>query len=357
MLALEAKRGVEATLERVYKATHNSFDKLVVTWSGSTAGIKTEGNTTYIMFPGIDETKRVEQSLFNELIGYALHELGHKWFTQDRPWDEARREHGAFVGALINGLEDPRIELKVINSGFAPNARALFEFLVNQVLRKNGYVEPDDFKNIPFMLAIEGRRLNGYDICVPSIVSQSPYAEQLRWALRAAHKAGDTKRIVKIAVELYERLKQRREELKQQQEQQQPGDQQQPGKGQKGEQGQQGEGQGDQPGDQPGDEQGGDANGEGSQASQNGAGDTNGDEEGEGEGQGSGGSQRDDEPSDKPGQGGGHGNASSHDEPVGRDPEPTDFINNELGEISADADEHRPRPHVGKPVYATFDIY
>lgn len=347
MLALEAKRGVEATLERIYKSTDNDFEKLMVTWSGSTAGIRTEGNTTYIMFPGIDETKPVEQSLFNELIGYALHELGHKWFTQDRPWDQARRDHGAFVGALINGLEDPRIEQKVINSGYAPNAQALFGFLVNQVLRKNGYVEPDDFKNIPFMLAIEGRRLNGYDICVPSIVAKSPYAAELRWALKAAQRATDTKRIVKIAVELYERLKQRREELKQEQQQQQ-GQQDQPGQQSSEQQA------GDQQGQQGGDP--GDANSEGSEASQNGAGDANSGGEGEGEGEGNGGSsdERDDEPSDKPGHGGGHGNGPADDEPVGRNPEPTDHINEQCETLKADADERRTRPHVGKPIYTTF---
>lgn len=350
MLALEAKRGVEATLERVYKSTGLDFEKLMITWSGSTAGIKTEGSTTFIMFPGIDETKPVEQSLFNELIGYALHELGHKWFTQDAPWDNARREHGAFVGALINGLEDPRIEQKVINSGYAPNAQALFGFLVNQVLRKNGYVQPDDFKNIPFMLAIEGRRLNGYDICVPSIVAKSPYAAELRWALKAAQKATDTKRIAKIAVELYERLKQRREELKQeqQQQQQQQGQQDQPGQQSSEQQA------GDQQGQQGGDP--GDANGEGSEASQNGAGDANASGEGEGEGEGNGGSsdERDDEPSDKPGHGGGHGNGPADDEPVGRNPEPTDHINEQCETLKADADERRNRPHVGKPIYATF---
>lgn len=334
MFALEAKRGVEATLERVFKATGNKFHTLVVAWAGRTAGIKTEGDTTYIMFPSIDETKPVSQTLFNELIGYALHELGHKWFTQDRPWDNARQQHGSYVSALINGLEDPRIEQCVMNSGYAPNARALFEFLTNQVLRKNGYVEADDFKNIPFMLAIEGRRLNGYSICFDSIVNASPYRTELRWALKAAQKANDTKAIVKIAITLYERLKKRREELKQQQEQQP---------------------QQDQPGDQPGQD--------GSEASQNGAGDANDDGEGEDEGQpgsqpgdepGEPGDEPGDQPSDKPGEGGGYGEGG--DEPVGRDPEPTNFINDRCGEIKADADEKRSRPHVGKPIVLDFNL-
>ena len=335
MIALEAKRGVEATLERVFKATGNRFEKLVVAWTGTTAGIKTEGDTTYIMFPSVDETKPVEQTMFNELIGYALHELGHKWFTQDRPWDNARKQHGAYVSALINGLEDPRIEECVVNSGYAPNARVLFEFLVNQVLRKNGYVKPDDFKNIPFMLAIEGRRLNGYTICFDSIVDASPYKVELRWALKAAKKAQDTKTITKIAIELYARLKQRRDELQQQDQQQdQPGDKSQPGQ-------------------------------DGSEASQNGAGDANADGEGEGEGEqgsqpgdqpGQPGDQPGNEPGDQPSDqpGGGHGEGG--DEPVGRNPEPTDFINDRCGEIKADADEHRPRPHVGKPIVLNFEL-
>jgi hypothetical protein len=335
MLALEAKRGVEATLERVFKATGNEFQTLVVAWTGTTAGIKTEGDTTYIMFPSIDETKPVSQTMFNELIGYALHELGHKWFTQDKPWDKARQLHGSYVSALINGLEDPRIEQCVVHSGYAPNARVLFEFLTNQVLRKNGYVEADDFKNIPFMLAIEGRRLNGYTICFDSIVTASPYRTELRWALKAAQKATDTKTIVKIAIELYKRLKQRREELKQQEQQQQ--EQQQEQQQQDGSEASQ-EGAGDANDD-------GEGEGEGGQGSQ--PGDESGDESGDQPGDEPG-----DQPSDKPGEGGGYGEGG--DEPVGRDPEPTDFINDRCGEIKADADEQRPRPHVGKPIVVDF---
>ncbi len=333
MLALEAKRGVTATLERVFNATGNKFHTLVVAWAGKTAGIKTEGDTTYIMFPSIDETKPVSQTLFNELIGYALHELGHKWFTQDRPWDNARQQHGSYVSALINGLEDPRIEQCVVNSRYAPNARVLFEFLTNQVLRKNGYVEPDDFKNIPFMLAIEGRRLNGYSICFDSIVNASPYRTELRWALKAAQKAQNTKTITEIAIKLYARLKQRRDELQQQQ-QDQP--------------------QQDQPDDKSCDQPGQD----GSEASQNGAGDANADGEGEDEGQPGSqpgdepGDQPGDQPSDQPGEGYGEGG----EEPVGRDPEPTDFINDRCGEIKADADEQRSRPHVGKPIVLDFNL-
>jgi hypothetical protein len=321
MLALDAKRGVEATLERVYKNTGRQFDKLSITWNGKTAGVARTNDSVHVIFPNIDETKQVEAGLFNQLIGYALHELGHLWFTTDKSWNKAREDHGAFVSALINGLEDPRIEQCVVESGYAPNSRALFEFLTNQVLIKGGYVKPDDFKNIPFMLAIEGRRLNGYDICFPSIVGKSPYAKHLRWALKAAQSAKDTPKIVKIAVELYRRLNEQREQEKQQQQEQQ---QEQQGDQQKESSDQQDPTDGDQ-GDQTGDQTDGQA------------GDQDGDGDGKQDEQGG--------ASDSPKSG-----AGWSDE-VGRDVEPDGHIASELSSIASKADERRERPHAGKPVY------
>jgi hypothetical protein len=211
MLAINAKRGVESTVERVFGSTGNEFSQLQVLWTGSTAGIifKRIGKTVdaKIVFPSIDEGAEMKRSTFNNLIGYAIHELGHAWFTENKPWDQARHEHGQFVGNLINGLEDPRIERKVIESGYAPNAKALFEELLNSILKKNGYVDADDLKNVPFLLAVEGRRLNGYHIDAPSIVDDAPWSADLHWALAEAQSAPNTQRIAEIAIELFKRLK------------------------------------------------------------------------------------------------------------------------------------------------------
>jgi hypothetical protein len=328
MLALDAKRGVEATLERVYKNTGRHFDKLEITWTGRTAGVCSNADGVHVIFPGIDESKDVSQGLFNQLIGYALHELGHLWFTENKPWDKAREQHGAYVSALINGLEDPRIEQCVIDSGYAPNSRALFEHLTNQVLIKSGYVEPDDFKNIPFLLAIEGRRLNGYSLVFDSIVNKSPYAKHLRWALKAAHSAQDTARIVKIAVELYKRLKQQQQEEQQQQEQEQgqPEQSSEPPNSD-GE----GQGQGDDQEPDSGDSDGSDGD--------SGDGGNPGDAD-DGDGQPT------DKPSDSPQSG-----AGWSDE-VGRDVEPDGHIADELQEIASESDKNIPRPHAGKPMWA-----
>jgi hypothetical protein len=235
------------------------------------------------------------------------------------------------VSNLINGLEDPRIELKVIESGYAPNRRALFEHLTNSVLGKSGVVEANDYKNIPYLLAIEGRRLNGYNINVPSIVDDSPYAVHLHWALQSARVAKNTQRIADIAVELYNRIKEQDKQRKQDEQEEQDDDNGNPTDNPTN--------PSDKPSDKQGDEEGGEE----------------GDEEGEG------GNKPSDKPSNEQGKEEGEeedGNGSGHgDEGFegGRDVEPSTFIEGELGKHSSTVDKDAPRPSFGKPRFETFN--
>lgn len=330
MLAINAKRGVESTVERVFNNAGNRFDRLEFVWSGSTAGIIFErgqrGIDAKILFPAINEASDIPRAKFNNLIGYALHELGHAWFTDNDPWDDARREHGGFVANLINGLEDPRIELKVIQSGYAPNSRALFEDLTNSVLTKHGYVQADDLKNVPFVLAIEGRRLNGYHINVPSVIDDAPWASDLHWALGEAKVATNTQRIAEIAIELYKRLQQGGETQGDK-----PTDKPEPPVGgQPCDDGEPTEG-----GDQPSDEEGGDDGG-------NQGGDEGGDQGGDG------GDKPTDKPSDNPTKGRGKSDFEG-----GRDPEPSDFIEGEFADT--DVESGGSIPNVAKPKFAKFN--
>jgi hypothetical protein len=227
MLGFKLKRGVEASVERIFKSTGREFDSLSFSWSGKTAAVsftrEAHGVVARIIFPNIDDNADVPESKHHDLVGFAVHELGHVWFTENEPWDLARQYHGAFVGALINGLEDPRIEQCVIDSGYVPNGRVLFNHVVQSVLLKEGYAEPDDFKNIPFMLAIEGRRLNGYSIPFPSVLPDSPWREDLEWALH--QPATSTADIAETAIELNRRLQEKKEQQDQQGDQQQDGQQ------------------------------------------------------------------------------------------------------------------------------------
>ena len=369
MLGLNAKRGVVSTLERVFEHSGNQIGDLSVMWTGTTAGInfrKCGGKVNVkLIFPSIDERKDVSNNVFQNLIGYAVHELGHAWFTDNDPWDDARNEHGKFVSSLINGLEDPRIERKVIESGYAPNSRALFEYLTNSVLTKSGAVDANDYKNIPFLLAIEGRRLNGYAINVPDIVDSFACGADIRWALTEAQTAKSTYDIVDIAVELYKRIKSSQPPI-------QPPPPSDDGDDEDGnEDGEDGDGDDVPPSDDPvnpdkpikpdGDGDGGDedvpptdtnpdtpsdkpSDGDG----QDGDGQDGNDGEGNGKG---------DKPSDKPSNetgedDGGQGSGKGLD--GGREVEPNGFIEDELKASACDADFVSERPVVLKPTYATF---
>ena len=205
MLGIHAKRGVEATFERIFSASGGKLPALNVVWSGKSASICHEdGRLECLTLPNIDETADITKTEFNNLIAFALHELGHLWYTKNKYWKRESRVRGKFFHSLVNGLEDPRIEKNVIEAGLAGNARSLFENLVNDMLMRDGYVQPNDRKNIPFMLAIEGRRLNGYNICAASILDRSKYGEVLKEAL--SRKCASTDNVVDVAIWLYAKL-------------------------------------------------------------------------------------------------------------------------------------------------------
>ena len=363
MLGTDVKRGVASTLERVFNSNGERFDKLEVLWTGRTAGIifnrNDYGCNAKVLFPSIDETSQIPNDTFNNLIGYALHELGHAWFTDNAPWDNARNRHGSFVSNLINGLEDPRIERLVVDSGRAPNSRALFENLINSVLKRDGHVDASDKTNIPFLLAVEGRRLNGYQIDVPNIINDSPWAKHLHWALKRASQAKDTATIAKIAIELFKRIKE--QEQAGQAEGNEKSDEGQPQQSDGQPSDSKPDGQPSQPdGDkQEGDKQDGgkpdgDTPSDGYDGSDEGEGEGDGEPSSEGQGnQPSDGNPQDGENDSQEAEGGGNGKSDTSFD-GGRDVEPSDFIQGELSKHSSSADNVTSRPSVGKPRVETF---
>jgi hypothetical protein len=234
MDGFELKRSVVATFERIHQFnTDQRLESLEVLWHGETAGIRWESkNNAKLFLPAIDERKNFPKSMLFKLVGFVIHELGHLWYTDAEVWDKAVEGHSPLLHRLINGLEDPRIELEVINSHRAANARTLLESLTQSMLAKNpDYIEADDIENYPFLLAVEGRRLNGYSIPVPNIIPQSPDAKALTVALNDAHYATSTAEIVEIAKRLFDAIQKRKkkpkgkpEEKKEGKPEDQPGD-------------------------------------------------------------------------------------------------------------------------------------
>jgi hypothetical protein len=287
-------------------------------------------NATVIL-PAIDDLKEVSNQTFNNLIAFALHEgLGHAVFTDNKPWDDARDRHGAFLGNLINGLEDPRIEQCAIESGFAPNAKQLFENLLNSMLERDGHASADDIKNIPFLLAVEGRRLNGYQVNCPCVIDQSPFAADLWTALKEARAATSTAGVVSAAIKLLNRL----------QDAQNKSDPKGKGKPQT------------QPTDDPsGSEQGSEQGGQGGDQDGGQGGDQDGDQDGGDQPSDQAGDKPSDQKSDQEGNQLGKGWSNE----AGRDVEPTKFIDGELKDLALSTDAISPRPFAGKPQVATFD--
>jgi hypothetical protein len=194
------------------------------------------------------------------------------------------------------------------------------------------------------LLAVEGRRLNGYNVCVPSIVNDSPYRDDIRWALKRAHVAKSTEAIVKIAIELFNRLREHGKDEGQ-------GDGQQDG--------QQQDGQGDkQDGQQDGQPDGKQDGGEGQPSNEQGGQPSDGQdgEPSDGQGKQSADGNQDGEQSGEQSEDGKNGSGKA-DESFngGRDVEPSGFIEDSLGSYSNTVDLVRPRPCVGKPQYETFE--
>jgi len=169
-----------------------------IDWHGQSAAVV----GSQILLPVMDDDLDYPEDIYRQMLGYGLHELGHIRHTDHDPWDWAVHNHGRFLGGLINGLEDVRIEQAMIRSGVD---QALFEAVTNAAL-KDGYVNPDDRHNICFALAVEGRRLNGYRLACKSILDELPWASPIWWALKKMKDARSTSEVVTIALRLHRRL-------------------------------------------------------------------------------------------------------------------------------------------------------
>lgn len=169
-----------------------------IDWHGQSAALV----GSRIVLPTLNECQDYSENTYYQMLGYGLHELGHLRYTDHDPWDWAVHNHGRYLGGLINGLEDIRIEQAMIRSGVD---QALFEAATNAALTE-GYVKPDDRHNICFVLAVEGRRLNGYRLSCRSILDESPWASQLWRALKSIKDAKSTAEVVSLALRLYRNL-------------------------------------------------------------------------------------------------------------------------------------------------------
>ena len=219
----QIKSVLSATLERLFKSYNvfNNVDKIEINvsqWEEQTMGVKHErrGDTMNVdlVIPSVDDNAIVTQEQLNHLVALVFHEVGHVLYTNGYDWDNAvysfKNEypnHSKFFHGIINGLEDVRQEEKLIKKT-SNNAKGLLSKLLNDMIAKsNGLPQPDDFKNIPFVLAVEGRRLNNYQVNYEFDWSKCVWAAELQVALKRLKSAKNTLQITKISFDLFESLK------------------------------------------------------------------------------------------------------------------------------------------------------
>jgi len=203
-----AKAALTTMFADLWRSSGNKIKKLDVKFAGDGAGIRytrrRRNLSATVVLPTIDDKAEVSHELFNKMTGYVVHELGHAWFTDNEPWDTAKSLHGDTVGSIINGLEDARTELQVIRSGYADNARTLFVQLTNNVF-EDGF-EVWDIRNVAAVCAVEGRRANGYELTVPDLFLDNPFAEEISEALLDLPHCTNTADVVEVAIELWSKI-------------------------------------------------------------------------------------------------------------------------------------------------------
>ena len=208
-----AKAELTALFAEVWRSSGNKIKRLDVRFVGQGADIRFRRRrlklSATVLLPALNNTEDVPQELFNYLTGYVLHEVGHALFTDSDPWDDAAREHGRVLGGIINGMEDSRIEMEVIRSGYADNAHARFVQLTNRTFQ-HGF-DIDMVENVSAVLAVEGRRWNGYELTVPDLLSDNQWGPEIVRALRDSQSCQCTADVVKVAIELWSKIKEDQE--------------------------------------------------------------------------------------------------------------------------------------------------
>jgi hypothetical protein len=204
MLGINLKKQVLDKMHELHKKSGVAKD-FFVSWLGgnSASMVNGIGDDAYITLPTVEDEQIYSTNFFNQVLAYGFHELGHVWFTDHLLWNWAHSVHGFALTDLINGLEDVRIEWELIKHGYVK--QAVFESLINRHLI-DGLPDTRSHHNLGFILACEGRRLNGYRIKATPLLDRCPWASDLWWALMKLKSVKGTSDVVTISTKLYRRL-------------------------------------------------------------------------------------------------------------------------------------------------------
>ena len=119
--------------------------------------------TAEVSFPVLPATTRLSRAEADRWTGYFIHEAAHAIYTDEATWKDACREG---LQALVNGLEDVRIERELVAAGIADNTQDILTALVAYCVAKlPKKYDPNDGAQLPWTFAFFGRvYCNGYAI-------------------------------------------------------------------------------------------------------------------------------------------------------------------------------------------------
>lgn len=177
---LLATAGHPRTTVHVLPDAHSGTASVDWTWDGLTL------KEVKMYLPVLPAGTRISVKEFTDYAGYATHEVYHPLKTSKQTWDLACKTGR---NALLNALEDVRIEKCAIEERVVPNALTVLGDLVRSLdyaCDKPSF-DPNDPTKIGFVMGFLGRAANGYDMD-PSIVTRklrpnSAVSKVLKWAL------------------------------------------------------------------------------------------------------------------------------------------------------------------------------
>jgi hypothetical protein len=194
-------RGCLQTAEKLYRAaTGDTSGRWQLELGGQTAGIYFKDQSWRLQLPALPLDARLTPQERDHWAGYTIHETGHACFTRFDVWNKAVSEG---LQDLVNGLEDVRIERKLIDMGVAANARALLEGLTDFMVRKsvnNGFDPHNPAReHLSFALALYGRiNVNGYDVpSAPAVNAKT--ARGWAWIWRELETCQSTLDVLRLA--------------------------------------------------------------------------------------------------------------------------------------------------------------
>lgn len=170
----EIKKAINTTLQKTWVAAKTGIHlrKLDVRFYGEQAYMTKKtinGVEVLVNLPDFLGTRMYPDETADRILGFAIHEIGHGFFTDVDAWNNyvAIHGHDALLHLCINAFEDVRMERATINSGYVVGAKRLFNVVLKHITKDTTPEGLAMRENIPYAICIEARH---YETSIRSLI-------------------------------------------------------------------------------------------------------------------------------------------------------------------------------------------